>query len=58
MKAQDKDARMRIFIMESLVARSGKLLSPDLISEISTEILERMIEINEVPLYQPVEEQS
>lgn len=47
----DKDVKMRSFIMDSLVARSGKVLSPDLISEIAAEIHERMVEVHEVPIY-------
>ena len=42
----DKDVRMRVFIIDSLVARSGRVLTSSLISELTTEILERMIEIH------------
>ena len=51
MQEMDRDTKMRVFIMDSLIARSGQVLSPNLISEITTEILERMIEIHEVALY-------
>ncbi len=49
MKALEKDTQMRVHIMDSLVARSGKVLNPDVISELTAEILERMIDIHEVP---------
>ena len=39
----DKDVQMRVFIIDSLVARSGRVLTSSLISELTTEILERMI---------------
>ena len=42
----DKDVRMRGFIIDSLVARSGRVLTSSLISELTTEILERMIDIH------------
>lgn len=42
----DKDVRMRVFIIDSLVARSGRVLTSSLISELTTEILQRMIEIH------------
>ena len=42
----DKDVRMRVFIIDSLVARSGRVLTSSLISELTTEILERMIDIH------------
>ena len=42
----DKDVRMRGFIIDSLVARSGRVLTSLLISELTTEILQRMIEIH------------
>lgn len=51
MHEMDRDTKMRVFIMDSLIARSGQTLSPILISEITTEILERMIEIYEAALY-------
>lgn len=51
MQGMDKDTKMRVYIMDSLVARGGQVLSPALISEITAEILERMIEIHEVPIY-------
>lgn len=58
MIALDKDMQMRVFIMDSLIARSGKSLSPDVIGEITKEILERMIEVNDVPLYTGSEERQ
>ena len=42
----DKDVQMRVFIIDSLVARSGRVLTSSLISELTTEILERMIDIH------------
>ena len=42
----DKDVRMRVFIIDSLVARSGRVLTSSLISELTTEILQRMIDIH------------
>ena len=42
----DKDVRMRVFIIDSLVARSGRVLTSSLISELTAEILERMIDIH------------
>lgn len=51
MNGLDKDIQMRVYIMDSLIARSNQVLSPVLISEITQEILERMIEIHEVKLY-------
>jgi hypothetical protein len=55
MQGMDKDTKMRVYIMDSLVARGGQVLSPTLISEITAEILARMIEIHEVPLCTPLE---
>ncbi len=51
MQGMDKDTKMRVYIMDSLVARGGQTLSPSMISELTAEILERMIEIHEVPVY-------
>lgn len=42
----DKDVQMRVFIIDSLVARSGRVLTSSLISELTTEILQRMIDIH------------
>ena len=47
---------MRVYIMDSLVARSGRVLSPDLICEIAAELLQRMIEVHEVPLARWIDE--
>lgn len=40
----ENDIWMRALIMDSLVARSGKQLSSEVIQEITAEILERMLE--------------
>lgn len=50
MLALAKDTQMRVYIMDSLVARSGKTLTPDLIGDLTQELLGRMIEVHEVPL--------
>lgn len=50
MKSLDKDVQMRVYIMDSLASRAGKVLDPYMISEITAEILQRMIEIHEVPM--------
>lgn len=44
----DKDVQMRVYIIDSLVARSGSALTPAVISDLADEILGRMIEIHEV----------
>lgn len=52
MKLLEKDTQMRAYIMDSLVARSGKTLSSELIGELTQEILQRMIEVHDVPLFE------
>lgn len=51
MDTLDKEVRTRLYIIDSLVARSGKILTPKLINDLTQEILERMIEVQDVPLY-------
>lgn len=48
----DRDVKIRSYIMDSLIARSGKTLSPELIGEIASELQERIVEVIEVPLAQ------
>lgn len=48
----DRDVKIRSYIMDSLIARSGKTLSPELIGEIAGELQERILEVIEVPLAQ------
>lgn len=50
MLALAKDMQMRVYIMDSLVARSGKTLTPDLIGDLTQELLGRMIEVHEPPM--------
>ena len=45
MKKLDRDMKLRVFILDSLVAQSGKPLLPDLIGKLTTEILERVKDI-------------
>lgn len=45
MNSMDTAAKMRVYIMDSLVSKSGQVLNPSLISELTAEILERMLEI-------------
>lgn len=52
MQGTEKDVQMRAYILDSLSARYGQVLNPALINEISAEILERMIEIHEAPVFQ------
>ena len=51
MQGLDTDMKMRVYILDSLVAKSGAVLTPSVIGELTTEILARMIEVNEVPLF-------
>lgn len=51
MKTLDKDIQMRGYIMDSLIARSCQTLTAEVISEIAQEILQRMIEVHEPPIY-------
>jgi chorismate mutase len=38
--------RMRMYVLESLMARVGKNLEPALIQEITKEIMERLLELD------------
>ena len=46
MKLQSQESQMRVYVLDSLIARNGSTLTPQLIAEIAAEIVERMIEIN------------
>lgn len=36
---------MRVYILDALVSQSGKQLTPDVIGQITNELLERLLEI-------------
>lgn len=57
MQEMDRDTKMRVYIMDSLIARGGQVLSPSLISELTAEILERMIEIHEMHIREIIEDE-
>lgn len=38
---EDREVRLRNFVVDALVARSGKALSPDIINEITQDIVTR-----------------
>ena len=47
MLQSDMDKLLRVMIMDSLVAQSGKQLLPDLIGQLTSEILERVLDVLE-----------
>ncbi len=47
MLLNDMDKLIRVMIMDSLVAQSGKPLIPDLIGQLTSEILERVLDVLE-----------
>ena len=47
MQLIDKDKLLRVMIMDSLVAQSGRVLVPDLIGHLTTEILQRVLDVLE-----------
>lgn len=54
MSQLDKEIRVRVYILDSLIARTGEILSPNVIEQIAKEIQERMLEIiNEQPRINP-----
>lgn len=54
MSQLDKEMRVRVYVLDSLIARTGEILSPNLIDQIAKEIQERMLEIiNDQPRINP-----
>ncbi len=42
---EDKEKKLRLFILDTLVSHSGKQLLPDLIGQLTSELLERVIDV-------------
>lgn len=51
MTGLDRDMRLRVYILDSLIAKSGEILTPTTIGDLTTELLERIIEVIDTPLY-------
>ena len=45
MRKEDRDAKIRTFIMGALVEKSGQQLVPDLIGELTKTILEHVLDV-------------
>lgn len=45
MQREEKERLMRVFILDTLVSQSGKQLTPDVIGQLTEELLNRMIEV-------------
>ena len=39
------DKKLRVFILDTLVSKSGQQLTPDIIGQLTTEILERVLDV-------------
>ena len=45
MNKQDMDRKLRVFILDTLVSQSGKQLTPDVIGQLTSELLERIVDL-------------
>jgi len=45
MKNHEMEDRLRPFVLDALIARSGKSLAPDLVAEITKEIVDRIMDL-------------
>lgn len=45
MQIEDMEKLMRVYILDALVSQSGKQLTPDVIGQVTTELLERLMDI-------------
>lgn len=45
MTLEDKEKLLRVYILDTLVSQSGKALTPDIIGQLTSELLERIHDI-------------
>jgi hypothetical protein len=45
MTRQDMEKLLRVFILDTLISKSGQPLTPDLIGQLTSELLERVLDV-------------
>lgn len=45
MKDMEMDKKLRVFILDTLISKSGQQLTPDVIGQLTSEILYRILDV-------------
>jgi len=45
MKNMEIDKKLRVFILDTLISKSGQQLTPDVIGQLTSEILDRILDV-------------